>query len=83
MIAAVEGCDVLRSGIDLACDVLGFAFGNELWLADVDTLHANMLEAWESLTDEERADYDANFQEVNEQLNSCFEEAALRKAWKR
>ena len=57
-----------------ACDVLAFAAGNELWLADEDTLRANMLEAWESLTDDERASFDANFPELNELLNSCFED---------
>lgn len=57
-----------------ACDVLAFAAGNELWLADVDALRANMLEAWESLTDDERASFDANFPELNELLNGCFED---------
>lgn len=55
-----------------ACNVLGFAAGNELWLSDVDTLRANMLEAWESLTDEERANFDANFPALNELLNSSL-----------
>ena len=58
----------------VAFDVLGFAFGNELWLADTDILRANMLEAWESLTDDERASFDANFPEFNELLNGCFED---------
>ena len=57
-----------------ACDMLGFAWGNELWLADADTLRANMLEAWESLTDEERADFDANFPALDALLNGCFED---------
>ncbi|MBR1689468.1 MAG: hypothetical protein IJ713_01680 [Oscillibacter sp.] len=55
-----------------ACDVLAFATGNELWQADVETLRANMLEAWESLTDEERANFDANFPDLNELLIGCF-----------
>ena len=55
-----------------ACDVLGFAYGSELWLADVDMLRANMLEAWDSLTDEEQANFDSNFPALNELLNSCF-----------
>ena len=55
-----------------ACDVLDFATGNELWLADTGVLRANMLEGWESLTDEERTAFDANFPELNELLNSCF-----------
>ena len=57
-----------------ACDVLGFAWGNELWLADEETLHSNMLEAWESLTDEERANFDANFPVLDGLVNSCFED---------
>ena len=57
-----------------ACDVLAFAAERELWLADVDTLRANMLEAWNSLTDDERASFDANFPALNELLNGCFED---------
>ena len=57
-----------------ACDVLAFATGNELWLADVDTLRANMLEAWESLTDDERAAFDESFPALNELLSGCFED---------
>ena len=75
----VAGIPQETSGASLAraqaaCDVLGFAFGNELWLVDVDTLRTNMLEAWESLTDEERVNFDANFLELNELLYSCFED---------
>ena len=57
-----------------ACDVLGFAAGSELWLADVETLRANMLEAWESLTDDERARFDESFPALNELINDCFED---------
>ena len=57
-----------------ACDVLGFACGNELWLADEDTLRSNMLEAWEGLTEDEQAAFDVNFIGVNELLSSCFED---------
>lgn len=64
----------------VACDVLGFAFYNELWLPDTDALRANMLEAWESLTDEERANFDANFPAFNELLNSCFEDWAANRS---
>ena len=55
-----------------ACDVLAFATGNELWMADTETLRTNLLEAWESLTDEERAAFDENFPDLNELLNACF-----------
>lgn len=57
-----------------ACDVLSFAAGNELWLADTDTLRANMLEAWESLTDDERANFDSNFPNLNELLYGSIED---------
>ena len=57
-----------------ACDVLCFAVGNELHLADIEELRANMLEGWESLSDEERADFDANFADLDALLKSCFED---------
>lgn len=63
------------SSLDLAaaaCDVLAFASGNELWLSDTETLRNNMLAGWESLTDEERANFDACFPELNELLYGCF-----------
>ncbi len=76
---AVAGIPEATAGASLAqaqvaCDVLGFAFYNELWLPDTDALRANMLEAWESLSDEERANFDLNFPAFNELLNSCFED---------
>ena len=57
-----------------ACDVLGFAADNEIWLADVESLRANMLAAWESLTDDERANFDENFPDLNALVNSCYED---------
>ncbi len=57
-----------------ACDLLGFAWGNELYLADEDTLRSNMSEAWNSLTDEERAGFDANFPALDALVKSCFED---------
>ena len=62
------------SAAQAACNVLGFAADNELWLADEDTLRANMLEAWEGLTDDERTNFDANFEGLNGLVNSCFED---------
>ena len=66
------GASLTRAQV--ACDVLNFAFSNELWLPDTEILRANMLEAWESLTVEERANFDANFPEFNELMNGCFED---------
>ena len=57
-----------------ASDVLGFAATNELRLADVETLRANMLAAWESLTDDERMNFDENFPNLNDLVNSCYED---------
>lgn len=57
-----------------ACDVLGFAFGNELYLAPEDTLRARVLEAWDILSDEEKANFGVNFPALNDLLNSCFED---------
>ncbi len=62
------------SAAQAACDVLSFAADNELWLADTDTLRMNMLDAWMSLTDDERTNFDVNFRDLNELLNSCFED---------
>ena len=49
-----------------ASDVLGFAAANEL--------RANMLAAWESLTDDERMNFDENFPGLNDLVNSCYED---------
>ena len=59
-----------------ACDVLSFAFDNELWLADTDSLQANLQEAWDSLTDAERAGFCESFPALDELLNNCFADPA-------
>ena len=62
------------SEAEAASAVLGFAAGNELWNADIETLRTNMLEGWESLTDDERANFDANFPDLVGLMNACFED---------
>ena len=67
----VAGASLTQAQV--ASDVLGFAVGNELYAADIDTLRANLLEAWESLTDTERADFDNNFPDLVELLDGVFQ----------
>ena len=57
-----------------ACDALAFAVYNRLCDVDTDTLRANMLESWQSLTDEERASFDANFSGIDALVKGCFED---------
>lgn len=76
---AVAGIEQGAAGASLtaaetACGVLTFAAENELWLADEDTLRENMLEAWNSLTDDEQAGFESVFQDLSKLLNSCFED---------
>ena len=55
-------------------DVTTFATDYALWDPAIETLRANMLEAWESLSDEERAAFDGNFINVVELIDSCLED---------
>ena len=57
-----------------ACNVLEFASDNTLWLANEDTLIANIQEAWESLTDSERENFSTSILQVNDLLTSCFDD---------
>ena len=43
-----------------ACDVLSFAYGQDLWAGDIQTLRENMLAAWESLDADTQARFDEN-----------------------
>lgn len=56
---------------------VSFADDNELFRMDqdaamVDEVRANMLSAWESLTDEERAAFDENILSLSGLVDSCF-----------
>lgn len=57
-----------------ACEALNFAAASELWLADGETMRANLLTAWETLTGEEQSAFDASFLEVARLLDACFED---------
>ena len=57
-----------------ASDVLSFCWSWDFWAVDTEELRANMLEAWESLTDEERAAFDANFPDLCSLLDGCFDD---------
>ena len=54
-----------------ACDVIRFASGNALWAVDDSSLRANLLEAWESMSEEERMYFDDNFMDVVMLIDSC------------
>ena len=57
---------------EAACDVALFAVDYEMWNPDVDALRANMLAGWESMTDEARAAFDANFMDVVSLIDDCL-----------
>lgn len=50
-----------------------FAMTHQVWNADIPTLRADMLAAWEGLTDQERADFDANFISVVRLISDCMD----------
>ena len=49
-----------------------FAFRHQLWNTDIPDLRKAILEAWESMTDEERNAFDANFIDVVRLVDSCL-----------
>ena len=55
-----------------ACDALRFAVLNRIDNMDVQTLRDTLLTAWESMTDDERNAFDANFISVLQLMNDCF-----------
>ncbi|MBQ8108907.1 MAG: hypothetical protein IJ124_01935 [Clostridia bacterium] len=57
-----------------ACEALNFAAASELWLADVEALRANLLEAWEGLDEAAQSAFDASFVDVATLLDGCFED---------
>ena len=50
---------------EAARDAALFAVDYEMWNPDVEAIRANMLEAWNSLTDEQRSAFDSNFMDVD------------------
>lgn len=57
-----------------ATEALNFAASSELWLADGDAMRENMFTAWEGLSGEEQAAFDASFLDVAKLLDACFED---------
>ena len=55
-----------------AAQVTGFSSQFEMWDLDAQAFRANMLEGWESLTDEERAAFDDNFLDVVGMIDSAL-----------
>ncbi|MBQ7523164.1 MAG: hypothetical protein IJT07_01410 [Oscillospiraceae bacterium] len=55
-----------------ACEAFRFAVINRMDIVDVPTLRDTMLAAWESMTDEERAAFDANFIDVVQLVDACL-----------
>ena len=51
-----------------------FAQSHRLWAADTKTLRDGLLKAWESMSDEERSAFDANFISTLQLINSCMED---------
>ena len=54
-----------------ACGAVRFAADNALNTVDVPQLREGLLNAWESMTDEERGDFDANFLGIASLIDSC------------
>ena len=66
-----------------ACEALNFAAASQLWNAADDAVLANMAEAWNGLTDEEKAAFNASFADVTKLLDASFEDwKANRDAFK-
>ena len=57
-----------------AYDVYRFASVRRIWCIDTDALRSELLKAWESMTDEERAAFDANFIDMLILINNCPED---------
>ena len=56
----------------VACEALRFAVLNRIDSMDIQTLRDTLLAAWESMTDDERSAFDANFIDVLQLMNACF-----------
>ena len=57
-----------------ACSAVRFASVHELCLVDTQTLRDSLLEAWEEMTEDEQAQFDANFMSVVTLLDDCIED---------
>lgn len=57
-----------------AYQVFDFAQAHQIWNEDVPTLRADLLAAWESMSDEERSAFDANFISVVRLIDRCLDD---------
>lgn len=55
-----------------ACKAYSFAFQHQLWNTDIPALRKAILDAWESMTDEEQQAFDANFIDEVRLVDSCL-----------
>lgn len=61
-------------------EALRFAADHDLWTTDVSAMRGEMLAAWESLTDDERAAFDDAFLPVVHLLDDCLDDFEGEKA---
>ena len=73
MIGGADASDEAQLALAAARAVL-FAVEHEMWAPDVEATRANMLEAWNGLTDDERAAFDGNFMEVTRRIDAAIED---------
>lgn len=64
-----------------AYQVFDFAQKHQIWNEDVPTLRRDMLAAWESLSDEERSAFDANFIGVVRLIDRSLDEWETAAGW--
>ncbi len=57
-----------------AMEAADFAVVHELWDPDVEAVFDNMLEAWESLSGDEQAAFEANFAGVAQLVDACLDD---------
>ena len=68
--AGVAGSSL--SEAQAACAIFGFASEYQLWTAETPAMRDSMLAAWESMSEEERGGFDANFIDVVRLIDRCL-----------
>lgn len=63
------GCSLAQANI--ACKAVHFAYERRIDKADVPTLRATLLKAWEGMSEAERRAFDSNFIDVCRLIDSC------------
>ncbi|GEM_PF-1496548 len=54
-----------------ACGAIRFSVAHALWAVDTSALRTNLLDAWESMTEEEQGHFDGNFIDVVALIDDC------------